>query len=213
LLDFSTTAVYNSAMITITVTESAKKGLADIIEKRGIEMLGLRLQINGGIPGAWQSDFRPVRPGEERSDDIIFEQGSFNIYVDPESATKLDGVNIDMVPTFGGPAFKIEYPQPEWDNPLAQKVQDLINTKVNPGLASHGGFVALQDVKDGAAELIMGGGCQGCSLSAATMRQGIETMLKDEIPELKEIIDITDHESGANPYYKASDEGESALTN
>jgi Fe/S biogenesis protein NfuA len=127
----------------------------------------------------------------------------------------LKGATIDIVPTFKGPSFKIAYPQPTWDDPLAQKVQDLLSEKVNPGVASHGGYVTLLGVQKRDVYLEMGGGCQGCTMSAATLRQGIEILLREEIPEIRKIIDQTDHEAGTSPYYSVSDlgkqQGESPL--
>jgi len=196
----------------ITVTEPARQALAEILERRkDPRILGLRLHIKGGLPGAYESDFLLVREGDPAPDDIVLGKGTFNIYISPDSWEKLDGAKIDMAPTFQGASFKIEYPQPKWDDPLAQKVQQVITSQVNPGLASHGGYAALLRVEQGYAHIVMGGGCQGCGLSQATLRQGIETMLKQAIPELKGIIDRTDHASGANPYYQAGAAGKSAL--
>jgi len=194
----------------ITITDSARKGLRKILSEKGAEganMLGLRLAVRGGAPGAYQSDFRLVRAGKEQLDDVVVEAGDFRVFIDPGSAPKLKGAKIDFVPTFRGPSFKIEYPQPQWDEPLAQKVQTLISERVNPGVASHGGYVTLLGVKGKDVFLEMGGGCQGCSMSAATLRQGIEILLREEIPEIRKIVDRTDHEAGANPYYSASQLG------
>ena len=192
----------------ITITDAAKKGLMKILsEKGGSNLLGLRLAVRGGAPGAFQSDFRLVQVGDEQPDDVVLEQGDFQVFIDPESAPKLRGATIDYVPTFRGPSFKIEYPQPKWDNPLAQRVQDLLSERVNPGVASHGGYVTLLGVQGRDVYLEMGGGCQGCSMSAATLRQGIEILLREEIPDIRNIIDQTDHGAGTSPYYTASQLG------
>lgn len=193
----------------LTITDQAIKGLAAILAKKGAgKYAGLRLAVRGGAPGAYQSDFRLVTAEEVRPDDLVVDEGDFRVYMDPVSAEKLRGAKIDFVQTFRGPSFKIEYPQPVWDDPLAQKVQALISERINPGVASHGGYVTLLGVKNGDVYLEMGGGCQGCSMSAATLRQGIEILLREEIPEIRQIIDRTDHEAGANPYYTAADVGE-----
>ena len=86
---------------------------------------------------------------------------------------------------------------------LRAKVQDLIDTMINPAVAGHGGFVELIDVQDDRVYLQMGGGCQGCGMSDVTLKAGIERLIKDEIPEVAEVVDTTDHSSGANPYYTA----------
>lgn len=84
---------------------------------------------------------------------------------------------------------------------LKTKVQELIDTMINPAVAGHGGFVELIDVQDNRVYLQMGGGCQGCGAADITLKAGIEKLIKEEIPEVTEVLDATDHGSGANPYY------------
>ncbi|MBI4249232.1 MAG: NifU family protein [Elusimicrobia bacterium] len=84
------------------------------------------------------------------------------------------------------------------------KIERLFETEINPAIASHGGFVELLDVKGASVYLQMGGGCQGCGMANVTLRQGIETSIRDAVPEVEEILDSTDHASGANPYYQPS---------
>src|SRR5690606_36130399 len=87
--------------------------------------------------------------------------------------------------------------------PMAERVQQVIDEVINPGIAAHGGYVELVDVSDDTLYLRMGGGCQGCAASAATLRMGIERMVREQVPEIQEIIDVTDHTAGVNPYYCA----------
>ena len=84
---------------------------------------------------------------------------------------------------------------------LKTKVQELIETMINPAVAGHGGFVELIDVQDNRVYLQMGGGCQGCGAADVTLKSGIERLIKDELPEVTEVLDTTDHAAGANPYY------------
>ena len=84
---------------------------------------------------------------------------------------------------------------------LKTKVQDLIETMINPAVAGHGGFVQLIDVQDNRVYLQMGGGCQGCGAADVTLKSGIERLIKEEIPEITEVLDTTDHAAGDNPYY------------
>jgi Fe/S biogenesis protein NfuA len=86
---------------------------------------------------------------------------------------------------------------------LRARVQELIDTMINPAVAGHGGFVELVDVQDDRVYLQMGGGCQGCGMSDVTLKAGIERLIKEEIPEVGEVVDTTDHSSGSNPYYTA----------
>ncbi len=84
---------------------------------------------------------------------------------------------------------------------LRTKLQDLIDTMINPAIAGHGGFVELIDIQDNRVYLQMGGGCQGCGAADITLKSGIERLIKEELPEIVEVLDTTDHASGANPYY------------
>jgi Fe/S biogenesis protein NfuA len=86
---------------------------------------------------------------------------------------------------------------------LRAKVQELIDSTINPAVAGHGGFVELIDIQDSRVYLQLGGGCQGCGMSDVTLKAGIERLIKDEIPEVAEVVDTTDHASGSNPYYTA----------
>ena len=80
----------------------------------------------------------------------------------------------------------------------------MFEEQVNPMVARHGGRVELIDVQDAVVMLRMGGGCQGCGMADVTLRQGIEGLLAQAAPEVRGIVDITDHTSGANPYFQAS---------
>ena len=84
---------------------------------------------------------------------------------------------------------------------LMTKVQELIDSTINPAVAGHGGFVQLVDVKENKVYLQMGGGCQGCGAADVTLKAGIERLIKEELPEIEEVLDSTDHASGTNPYY------------
>jgi Fe-S cluster biogenesis protein NfuA len=85
---------------------------------------------------------------------------------------------------------------------IAEKVKELFVTRINPELASHGGFVELTKVIDNDVYLRLGGGCQGCASSLLTLRQGIEKEIHEKLPSVRHVIDDTDHAAGANPYYK-----------
>jgi Fe/S biogenesis protein NfuA len=84
------------------------------------------------------------------------------------------------------------------------RIQEMIDYQINPAVAGHGGFIEFIDFKDGTVYLRMGGGCQGCGMANVTLKQGIERMLREEIPEIQQIMDVTDHAGGSNPYYQPS---------
>ncbi len=90
------------------------------------------------------------------------------------------------------------------DNGVKEKVKKIIDEAINPAVASHGGFVEVLDVKDNVVYLKLGGGCQGCGMVNVTLKQGIETTLKEELPQIAGVIDQTDHAGGSNPFYQPS---------
>ncbi len=87
---------------------------------------------------------------------------------------------------------------------IRERVQQVLDAKINPEVAQHGGVVRLIDVKDNVVYIQMGGGCQGCGQADVTLKFGIETAIRDAIPAVGDILDVTDHASGRNPYYVAS---------
>ena len=90
------------------------------------------------------------------------------------------------------------------DVELKNRIQAIFDAEINPAVAGHGGTVELLDVKDSKVYVRMGGGCQGCGMADVTLRQGIEASLRERFPQLDEILDTTDHASGANPFFTPS---------
>ncbi|MEK6304089.1 MAG: NifU family protein [Acidobacteriota bacterium] len=87
---------------------------------------------------------------------------------------------------------------------IRTRVQQVLDDMINPGVASHGGFVELLDVQDDNVFIRMGGGCQGCGAADVTLKQGIERLIRENVPQVREILDTTDHGSGQNPFYAPS---------
>ena len=90
------------------------------------------------------------------------------------------------------------------EDEIRTRVQHLLETQINPAVGSHGGWVELLGVQGNNVFLQLGGGCQGCGMADVTLKQGIETLLREEIPELGDVLDQTDHAAGRNPYYAQS---------
>ena len=84
---------------------------------------------------------------------------------------------------------------------LRAAVEALIEERINPALASHGGWIKVTDVQGSELTLLMGGGCQGCAQSQATLRQGVAQTIRDALPQVTAIHDATDQEAGENPYF------------
>jgi len=121
------------------------------------------------------------------------------------------GTTVDFIHTLARIGFEFDNPQATWGEPLADAVQRALDDEVNPRVGSHGGVVALSAVRDGVAYLEMGGGCQGCGKAELTLRDGVERVLRDKVPELRGVVDVTDHEAGDNPYFAPGETGSSPL--
>ena len=187
----------------LTVTEAAQEKIRSVIEDQGMEVEGLRVSISGRSASAFE--YGLGLEVEPNLDDIVIDCGDFKVLVDSESAENLQGAIIDYVEDLNSSGFKIDNPNtPTWDNPKAQAIQQLIDERINPAVASHGGQIDLLDVTDDSIYIHMGGGCQGCGMANVTLKHGIEGMIQEHFPEIKNIIDTTDHASGENPYYQSS---------
>lgn len=102
----------------------------------------------------------------------------------------------------GKPLLKEDLQAPSRPDDEIKKIVDkLFAETINPAIASHGGHVECVDVKDGNVHLKMSGGCQGCAASSQTLKFGIERAIRDRVPEVGEILDVTDHQAGVDPYY------------
>jgi len=192
----------------ITITDLAKENVVAAMEAESRQGDALRISVTGGGTPRIQYGLSFDSLEKRAPSDVLLDAGPFKVLVDNESALYLKGATVDYIQDLQGGGFKITNPDavvappPHLNTPLALEVQKLIDEKINPGLAGHGGYVTLIDVKETAIYVKMGGGCHGCASSTATLKQGIETMIKAEVPSIKDVIDVTDHAAGANPYYR-----------
>jgi Fe/S biogenesis protein NfuA len=161
----------------------------------------LRIFLQGGNKAAFEYGFTF---DDLHDDDEVMSYGDLDVIVDPYSLMYMDGSKVDFVEDLRGSGFVVQNPHvpPLMRNPLARKVKELLDQHINPSIASHGGVVSLVDVQDDKVYVQMGGGCQGCGMASVTLNQGVEVMIKERIPEISEVIDVTDHGAGENPYYE-----------
>jgi len=193
----------------LTITDAAKKKIQALLEGEEQKDLALRVAIRGRGPGGFRYELQFVGEDDKGSGDTVVEAGGVRVLVDPESVPNLKGATVDFIDGIHESGFKIDNPNPLWTDPKAQAVQEVIDSQINPGVASHGGHVALLDVKDNIAYIALGGGCQGCGMVDVTLKQGIEVLLKEAVPEIRQVIDTTDHAAGKNPFYQPSKGGTS----
>ncbi len=98
--------------------------------------------------------------------------------------------------------YRDALPKPGLDTPEAKAILDLLETRINPSVASHGGHIALVDVQDDTVYIRLEGGCQGCGMADVTLKQGIEGQIKQVVPHIQKVLDVSDHAAGENPYYQ-----------
>ena len=140
----------------------------------------------------------------EHMRDSFYDFGDVKVVVDDVSMKSLKGSTIDYKEDLNAAGFVIDNPNKPVFNDMERDVQELLNQQINPQIKSHGGQVDVvrYEEDDSVLYIEMSGGCQGCSSSSATLKNGVETMIYDEFPDIEDIRDVTDHESGENPYYK-----------
>jgi len=201
----------------INVSDSAQQYFTHLIGQQDEEGLGLRISVNHpGTPGA-SCDLQFSPENQRMEDDRMVEFDGFNIFVAAASEEWLADAEIDFEEDETGGQLTIKAPgikgsEPSADADMSQRVSWLLETEINPALASHGGHVALVDITEKLEVVLQfGGGCQGCGMADVTMKQGIEQTLTRHIPEITAVLDVTDHQSGDNPYYASGASGESAV--
>jgi Fe/S biogenesis protein NfuA len=192
-------------MLNIDITESAQKYLAELLDKQDASGIGIRIFVSDpGTPKA-ETCIAYCRPGEEKDDDMIIEFSDFKAYFGERSVPFLEDAKVDYSDDKFGGQLTIRAPNSRMpnindDSPIEDKINFVLQNDVNPGLASHGGNISLEDVVDDIAILKFGGGCQGCGSADVTLKEGVEKTMMEKIPELKGIRDVTDHTDRSNAY-------------
>jgi Fe-S cluster biogenesis protein NfuA len=102
-------------------------------------------------------------------------------------------------------------PKPGLETPTGKAVREVLDSRINPAVAGHGGHISLIDVRGPRVFLRLEGGCQGCGMADVTLKQGVEAEIKRAAPEIQEILDVTDHASGSNPYFQPGKGGASPM--
>lgn len=192
----------------LTFTPRAVEMVRSFMSMDDGEDLALRILVTGGSPVAPAFELTLVDADDEQEGDLRLEAEGFTLFVDSESAARLEGAQLDYVERVNESGFEIvpapmQRPTSAPTGPIAEKVQAILDERVNPSIASHGGKILLVDVKGTEIFMEMTGGCQGCAMSRMTLRQGVERQLREAVPEISAIHDVTDHASGENPYYAA----------
>ncbi len=176
------------------------------------ETLSLWVEVTGVTGTAFTYDMYFRRTDEAGDSDVVQHGDDLSVVVPEAHVDQVRGSTLDL--SGGGmvlqnpnsPQAEPMAPMPDLDldDPVVAKVVEVLAVQVNPQIASHGGFAELVAIEGTIAYLRMGGGCQGCGMAAATMSQGIEVAILESVPEIAEVVDVTDHAGGSNPYYQAA---------
>jgi Fe/S biogenesis protein NfuA len=174
------------------------------------ESLGLRVAVTGTNGVEYAYDLAFEERAEAADDDLIYNQGDLVVMVPADSVDSLWGATLDLpaAESQGGLVIRNpNRPDPmgsmdvELSGTVEERVNQLLTQQINPSLAAHGGFAKLESIIDSKAVVTMGGGCQGCAVSAMTLREGIQKSILQHVPEITEVVDATDHDAGENPFY------------
>ena len=192
----------------ITLTDKALKVVRGYMDQSDGEFTALRIGISGGSPLSPDFELTLVGTDDIGESEREVEVGDLTIVVQEEFVPRLEGATVDFVQRVNESGFEVSLAAtaqpaaPTLEGPLAERVKTVLDTEINPAIASHGGTIRLVGVEDTEIYLEMGGGCQGCAMSRMTLRQGVERMVRQAVPEVTVIHDITDHASGENPFFE-----------
>lgn len=192
----------------VTITDSAQEYLTELLKKQECEGMAVRVFIlDAGTPRA-ETCISFCRPGEEQESDELKEYATLRAFIDKPSIPFLDEAVVDFAKDTMGGQLTIKAPNSRLpkisdDSPLEDRINYILYNEINPGLAAHGGNVTLEELfEEDVAVLRFGGGCQGCGMVDVTLKNGVEKSLLEQIPQLREVRDVTDHTVTENAYYK-----------
>ncbi len=198
-----------SFVVTAEAAGYVKEALS---EEESPEKLALWIEVAGDDGRSYSYDVFFQEFGFRGSGDLVVEVGEVKVVIPADFASALDGATLDIgddgelsianpnvperaenFPDFGPEALTSD---------IALKVSGILDSDVNPSIAAHGGYAELVGVVGSKAYVLMGGGCQGCGLAAVTLSQGIATAIQEAVPEIEQVVDVTNHAAGNNPYYQ-----------
>ena len=201
----------------LTVTPGARATVLEVLaNETDPSSLALWLEVSGVGDGAYTYDMYFQAIADAGAGDVVQHDDELPVVVPDASVDRLQGATLDFVTDADGEgglvvvnpntppstAPRVVAPDVDLSDPMAQRVVAVLEEQVNPSIAAHGGRADLVGIKDAAVYLRLSGGCQGCGMAKATLSQGIEVMLREAVPEITEIVDVTDHADGTNPYFE-----------
>jgi Fe/S biogenesis protein NfuA len=201
----------------LALTNSALKKVLQLrADEPGADSLALWVQIGGVNGSAYSYEMFFQDANDAASDDWTNTQGELTVVVPAASIPDMTGSVLDMNRDLlaGGMVIRNPHtppaprsplmsgPPPDLSGDVAQRVIQVLEAQINPSIASHGGRADLVAVEEEVAYLRLSGGCAGCGMAAVTLSQGIEVAIRESVPEITRVVDVTDHAAGTNPYYE-----------
>src|SRR3954467_11975959 len=189
-----------------------REGVADS------ERQAMWVEVTGVQNGEWTYNISLKPLAGAGDDDSLPYSADLGIVVPAADIEKLRGATVDwsddlmsggllvVNPNKPDPASPAIGGRPAADlsGPVPQRVMQVIAEQINPAIAAHGGSAELVAVEEDVAYVRLGGGCVGCGMASVTLGQGIEVAILQAVPEVRQVVDVTDHASGTNPYYEAA---------
>ena len=188
----------------LDISEEAQSYILDKLAPKAAKTQGIEIIIDAKTDYKANYSIKFVDLSDTASDKISIDYEKFQIFVSKEGLSYLEGTEIKINEDKELSAFNPNMSITKLSGTVEEQIQHVLDEEVNPMVASHGGVVSLLEVKDSSAYLEFGGGCQGCGMIDVTLKQGVEVMIKEHIPEIEAIYDVTDHAEGTNPYYQPS---------
>ena len=209
----------------LTATPQALKKVQEIrAGEPDSDKLALWLEVSGAAQGEYTYDVYFDVVDAAAAEDTVIHHDDLTIVIPTDSVERLTGATLGMSRDLLNPGLSVTNPNrpPAAPSPspavgaagappvsdltgdVAQRILQVLERQINPSIASHGGRADLVAVEDDTVYLRLSGGCQGCGMASVTLGQGIEVAIKDNVPEIANVVDVTDHAQGANPYYEAA---------
>lgn len=200
----------------ITVTDAAReKALKFRAADPNAEKLALWLEVTGVQGGKYQYNMTLQFLDRAGAGDVVQHHDDLPVVIPEASVDALRGATLDRSgdletggifvdnPNSPSPAVGAR-PPADLSGEVPQRVMQVLDQQINPSIASHGGRAELVAVEEDTAYLRLSGGCQGCGMASVTLNQGIEVALREAVPEIAKVVDVTDHAAGTNPYFESS---------
>lgn len=175
--------------------------------------LGLAIRITGVSDDSFTYEMAFMRTADAGPDDYV-QEGDLPVVIPAADIENLRGAELVMSKDLLNPGFSLENPNSpspviphdlgsiELTGETAEQVLRVVDEVINPAIAAHGGVVGVVGVEEGTVYIQMAGGCQGCGMASVTLSQGIESTLRDLVPSVTKVVDVTDHAAGSDPYYE-----------